>query len=218
MTKGCLVLEGGAFRGLYSQGVMDGMNYVISRIINILITVVTLVIVVGYFREDGKWSPDRGKKAFRYYTTQSNVLCAVSTLCICLFPQAQWTYYLKVVGTAAVTVTMLTVLLFLGRIYGYGPLLKGSESFMHLINPLLAIVSLCVFERRGIGFAASFIGLLPVALYAPLYLYNVVFAPQEKRWDDFYAFNRDGRWWIAYVMMLAGTAVICLGLYVMLNV
>ena len=188
-----------------------------SLFINITIFVITTILVIGFFREEGRWSPARGKRAFRYFTTQSNVLCAISALFMCLFTDTDLAYYLKVMGTAAVTVTMLTVLLFLGRLYGYKPLLKGSDLFMHLVTPLLAIVSLCVFERRGIGFLTSFIGVIPVALYAPLYLYNVVYAPEEKRWEDFYGFNRDGKWRISYAFMLTGTAVICVAFYIILN-
>ena len=188
-----------------------------SLFINITIFVITTILVIGFFREEGRWSPARGKRAFRYFTTQSNVLCAISALFMCLFTDTDLAYYLKVMGTAAVTVTMLTVLLFLGRLYGYKSLLKGSDLFMHLVTPLLAIVSLCVFERRGIGFLTSFIGVIPVALYAPLYLYNVVYAPEEKRWEDFYGFNRDGKWRISYAIMLAGTAVICVAFYIILN-
>ena len=193
------------------------MRSVFSLFINIIIIIITTILVVRFFREDDKWSPARGKKAFRYFTTQSNVLCAVSALAMCLFPDKDWAYYLKVMGTAAVTVTMLTVLIFLSRLYGYKALLTGSDLFMHLITPLLTIISLCVFERRGISFLASFIGVIPVALYAPLYLYNVIYAPEEKRWEDFYGFNRDGKWPVAYALMVAGTAVICVVFYMVLN-
>lgn len=193
------------------------MRQEISLFINIIIIITTVILVVRFFREDGRWNPARGKRAFRYFTTQSNVLCAVSVLAMCLFPEADWAYYLKVMGTVAVTVTMLTVLIFLGRIYGYKPLLTGSDLFMHLITPLLAIVSLCVFERRGISFLGSLIGVIPVALYAPLYLYNVVYAPEEKRWEDFYGFNRDGKWPVAYALMVAGAAVICVVYCFVLN-
>ena len=193
------------------------MGLGLSLFINIIIIVTTTILVIRFFRENGGWSPARGKKAFRYFTTQSNVLCAISALFMCLFPEADWAYYLKVMGTVTVTVTMLTVLIFLGRIYGYKPLLTGSDLFMHLITPLLAIVSLCVFERRGISFLAAFIGVIPVALYAPLYLYNVVYAPEEKRWEDFYGFNRDGTWPVAYALMIAGASVICVVYYFVLN-
>ena len=196
---------------------MTNLSRNVSFVINITIFVLTFFLVVRFFREDGRWSLARGKRAFRYFTTQSNVLCAISALFMCFFPETKWAYFLKIMGTAAVTVTMLTVLIFLGRIYGYKPLLSGSDLFMHLITPLLAIVSLCVFERRGIGFLASFMGVIPVALYAPLYLYNVVYAPEEKRWEDFYGFNRDGKWPIAYALMLVGAAVICVVYYFVLN-
>ena len=189
-----------------------------SIAINIIIIIITTILVIRFFREDGRWSPARGKRAFRYFTTQSNVLCAISALFMCLFPEADWTYYLKLMGTAAVTVTMLTVLIFLGRLYGYKVLLIGSDLFMHLITPLLAIISLCGFVRRGIGFLTSFIGIIPVVLYAPLYLYNVVYAPEDKRWEDFYGFNRNGKWPVAYAVMLAGNALICVVFYAVLNI
>ncbi len=193
------------------------MNHTISFCINIIIFIITFVLVISVFREDGKWSPARAKRAFRFFTLQSNVLCAISALCVCLFPDADWAYYLKIIGTAGVMVTMLTVLIFLGQVYGYKPLLAGSDLFMHLLTPLMALISLVLFERRGIGFWTSFIGLLPVALYAPLYLYKIKYAPEDKRWEDFYAFNRTGKWWLSYAFMLIGTALICLCLYFLLN-
>jgi hypothetical protein len=195
----------------------DFLNHTISFCINIIIFIITFVLVISVFREDGKWSPARAKRAFRFFTLQSNVLCAISALCVCLFPDADWAYYLKIIGTAGVMVTMLTVLIFLGQVYGYKPLLAGSDLFMHLLTPLMALISLVLFERRGIGFWTSFIGLLPVALYAPLYLYKIKYAPEDKRWEDFYAFNRTGKWWLSYAFMLIGTALICLCLYFLLN-
>ncbi len=193
------------------------MRQGLSFTTNIIIIIITVIFVVGFFREDGKWSLARGKHAFRYFTTQSNVLCAVSALVMCLFPDPGWAYYLKVMGTAAVTVTMFTVLFFLGRIYGYAVLFTGSDLFMHLITPLLAIVSLCIFERRGISFGAAFLGMLPVVLYAPLYLYKAIYAPEDKRWEDFYGFNTHGRWKLSYVLMHIGAALICIVLYFVLN-
>lgn len=196
---------------------MNSTNSIISFIINLIIVILTFAMIICLFRQDGKWSVKRGKNALRYFTTQSNLLCAVSSLCMCLFPDETWAYYLKVVGTAGVTVTMLTVFLFLARVYGIGPLLKGFDLFMHLLTPLMAIASLCIFERRGIGLGGAFLGLLPVALYAPLYLYKIVYASEDKKWEDFYGFNVDGKWKMSYVVMHLGTALICVALYFVLN-
>ena len=46
-----------------------------------------------------------------------------------------------------------------------------------------------------------------------LYLWKVVYCPEEKRWEDFYGFNKDGKWPVSYGIMIAGTLVICLLFY-----
>ena len=197
---------------------MNNYNSAISFVINLIIFLVTLISTVQLFFKDRKWFPQRAREAFRFFTVQSNALCAVSALFMLLFPAAEWTYYLKIIGTSAVAVTMMTVLLFLGPVFGYQYMFKGSDLFMHLLTPLMALVSLCVFERRGISFAKSFIGIIPVALYGPLYMYKILFAPEGKRWEDFYGFNRGGKWKVSYVLMHLGTVVICVFLYLLLNI
>jgi hypothetical protein len=36
--------------------------------------------------------------------------------------------------------------------------------------------------------------------------------PEGKRWDDFYGFNKNGKWPVMFAVMLTGTFLICLGL------
>ena len=196
----------------------------VDRFLNTLIVLLTLLIVVSFFRKDGQWVPERGKFALRFFTTLSNILCAAACLLTALAMNAggvpEWIWTLKYIGTAAVTVTMLTVLLFLAPSFGKGALkvlLSGTDLFMHLITPLLALVSFCVFERQGMTFCESLWGLLPVLLYGPLYLYKILFAPPEKRWDDFYGFNKQGKWPVAFAAMVAGTFAICMGIMALQN-
>ena len=184
-----------------------------SGLINGIIFVITLTLLVRISRKDGAWSLPNLVKAFRYFTVQSNAFCAAASLLMCLFPGARWAWTLKYVGTAAVTVTMLTVLLFLGPSMGsYKPLLTGPDFFMHLLTPLLALLSFLVFERRGMGFAAALWGMLPVALYGVRYLYKAVFAPEDRRWEDFYGFNKGGKWPVAFMAMMLGGFGVCMGL------
>ena len=196
----------------------------VDRFLNTLIALLTLLIVVSFFRKDGQWVPERGKFALRFFTTLSNILCAAACLLTALAMNAggvpEWIWTLKYIGTAAVTVTMLTVLLFLAPSFGKGALkvlLSGTDLFMHLITPLLALVSFCVFERQGMTFLQSLWGMLPVLLYGPLYLYKILFAPPEKRWDDFYGFNKQGKWPVAFAAMVAGTFAICMGIMALQN-
>ncbi len=118
------------------------------------------------------------------------------------------------------TVTMLTVFLFLAPSVGkdwVSVLLKKSDLFMHLITPLLALASFCFLEKRGMSFGTALLGMLPVALYGPWYLYKILYAPAEKRWDDFYGFDKGGKWPISFVMMAIGTFLICMGLMALQN-
>ena len=193
--------------------------------LNILIALITLIIVVSFFRKEGQWVPERGKFALRFFTTLSNMLCAAACLLTALAINAggipEWIWMLKYIGTAAVTVTMLTVLFFLAPSFGKGALkvlLSGTDLFMHLITPLLALVSFCVFEKRGMTFCQSLWGMLPVVLYGPVYLYKILFALPEKRWDDFYGFNKQGKWPIAFAGMVIGTFLICMGIMALQNV
>ncbi len=188
-----------------------------SFLLNALIFLVTLFFTVRFFRRDGRWSWANGRPAFRFFTVLSNVLCALSALGMCLFPGQAWAWTLKYLGTLTVTVTMVTVLLFLGPTMGYGVLFKGSDLFMHLITPLLALVSFCVFERRGMSLGFSLLGLLPVFAYGTFYLYKIKYAPAAKRWDDFYGYNRGGRWPVSYAAMMAGTLLLCLALRFLQN-
>ena len=67
-----------------------------------------------------------------------------------------------------------------------------------------------VLERGKMSIGTAFLGLIPVIAYGLLYLYKVIYAPEEKRWPDFYGFNRNGKWPVSYAAMVAGTIVICL--------
>ena len=183
-------------------------------LLNGTIVLITLAITLRFSREKGRWKPERLKGAFRFFTVQSNVLCALAALLMCVAPGAGWVWLLKYVGTAAVTVTMLTVFLFLGpSLGGYRDLLRGADFFMHLVTPLLALISFCVLERRGLCFGAAMTGLIPVALYGSLYAYKILYAPPERAWEDFYGFNKNGKWYISLAAMLLGTFLICLGLW-----
>ena len=194
-------------------------------ILNLLVFLVTLVLVARFFRKDGQWAPEQARFAFRFYTCQSNVLCAVTALLVAVFRLAGslpgWVWMLKYIGTAAVTVTMLTVFLFLAPSVGKDwvkVLLKGGNNmFMHLLTPLMALFSFCVLEKQGMSFLQCLAGLLPVALYGPMYLYKILFTEPTKRWEDFYGFNRGGKWPLAFAAMLAGTFLTCLGIMALQN-
>ncbi len=183
---------------------------------NIFIILVTAFSFVLCFRNgEGKWSLQSGRRALRFFTILSNVLCAFASLLVLIsfrkgdLPLGVWLF--KYIATSSVTVTFLTVMVFLGPTLGYKDQLKGLSFFLHLLNPLFSVISFCFLERvYPLSFAVSLLGLLPVVLYGILYLYKVVFTNQ---WEDFYGFNKNGKWKISFSAMLVGTLFVCVLLW-----
>lgn len=185
--------------------------------INALIFVLTMILTARFFHKDGTWRFSNGASAFHYFTVQSNVFCAVSAFLMCFSSSSTWVWTLKFIGTVAVTITMLTVFLFLGPNLGYKKLLSGTELYMHLVTPLLAIISFFCFEKQGMPIQTALSGVLPVLLYGALYLYKVIYAPERKRWDDFYGFNKNGNWPVSFAAMLTGSLAVCMLFYFVQN-
>ena len=183
---------------------------------NLIVVVFTAVCLCVCFRKDGKWNMQAGLRALRFFTTLSNVLCAVASLLVLLtlrqgVPFGIW--LLKYIGTAAVAVTFMTVMVFLGPTMGYKDQLKGFAFYLHVSGPLIAIISFCFLERRyPLSFALSLTGMLPVILYGSFYLNRVVVA---KKWDDFYGFNKSGKWQISFSAMVAGSFLLCILLWLL---
>ena len=183
---------------------------------NALIVVFTALCLCACFRKEGKWNLQSGLRSLRFFTTLSNVLCAVASLLVLLtlrqgVPFGIW--LLKYIGTAAVGVTFMTVMVFLGPTMGYRDQLKGFAFYLHVSGPLIAAISFCFLERwYPLSFALAFTGMLPVVLYGAVYLNRVVVA---KRWDDFYGFNKSGKWQISFSAMVAGSFLLCLILWLL---
>ena len=156
-------------------------------------------------------------EVMRYFTAQSNLLCAaaalLTALCRVFGGAPNGVLLLKYAGTAAVTVTLLTVLFFLGPKLGYRKLLAGPDLFLHLICPVLAILSHILWDKPRMSFAGVLIGVLPVALYGALYFYKVVLVGGERGWPDLYGFNRGGKWPVSCVAMLLGSFAVSLLLW-----
>ena len=201
------------------RGRGDGTVRLASIIINIAIFLTTLVMLLRCFREGAEWQLERGLKCLRYFTVLSNVFCAVAALFMAIaqlrggVPHV--VFMLKYVGTVAVTVTLATVFLFLGPSLGsYKTLLEGDNLYLHLIGPLLALLSFCLLEKRPMTFASTLWGMMPVLLYGAVYLFQVALAPEDRRWEDFYGFHRRRPSALTYAGVTLGAYMICVLLWI----
>ena len=186
-----------------------------DSVINILIFVITAISILFCFRKDGHWDLQKGLKSLRFFTILSNLFCAISALLLVL-SSSYWTWLLKYVGTAAVTVTLLTVMFFLGPNMGFKQMLSGKDLYPHLCGPLMAIVSFCFMERWYVlSFPLSLLGILPVIIYGFIYLFEVVI---RKNWEDFYGYNKDGKWKLSMAAMFAGGFAVCMLIWILYSI
>ena len=192
---------------------MANLKQIIDIILNLIVFADMVFFTIISFKNDEGWKLKNGKRPLKYFTFLSNVHLAVASLLIVILPNSFIVWMIKYTGTAAVTVTMITVLVFLGPTIGYKKVLTGRELWMHLINPLIAIFTFTILERRSLPFVYSLFGMLPVILYGIMYLYKVLLAKEEKRWDDFYGYNKGGKWYISIILMMIGTFAICMAYY-----
>lgn len=195
-----------------------------DTILNLLIVLFTAVSFLFCFRnKEGEWALQNGRYMLRFFTILSNLFSALASL-IALFllrsgslPYGIW--LIKYIATASVTVTFLTVMVFLGPTLGYKNQLSGWSLYLHLAGPIFAILSFCFYERfYFLSFLSSLWGIAPVILYGILYLKKVVFSSGNSQWDDFYGFNKNGKWKISFSAMVAGAFLVCILLWLLCRI
>ena len=189
----------------------------VDRLINLLIFGLTVYAYVTCFRTDGRWDRKVGLGALRYFTLLSNLFCAAASLLVALtLPKIPYGIWItKYIAVCAVTVTCVTVLVFLGPVAGYRNMLSGRDFYFHLAGPVLAMISFCFLERQHtLTFTASLLGALPVLIYGLVYFDRVVI---RHKWDDFYGYNKNGNWPISMAAMFVGAFLVCMLLRFLYN-
>ena len=186
----------------------------LDLVMNVADFVLIFFSIMWFFKVDGAGNMlNSGTGCFIYFTNDSNILAALC--CLLLVPFnikalksgkdeiPAWALLLKFVGTVAVTLTLMVVVLFLGPTQGYGIMFAGVCLPLHLICPLLCIVSFCFLERGlTLSKKQTWYGIIPTVIYGTVYLIAVVFV---QCWDDFYGFNIGGMWYVSYVVLPAVT-------------
>ena len=187
---------------------LDPIRTALSMACNLTLAVWMTLCVIHFFTDDSKDAGSRGVNCFRYFTIDSNLLVSAAGICMMIAeiaalaggaPIPEWVYTLKFAGTSAVTVTLLTVLLFLGLTQGYRKVFANDNLYMHLIGPLIAILSFCFLERGApIPTSGLIFAVLPTVVYGAVYLTMVLIT---QKWEDFYGFNTGGRWYVSMLIV-----------------
>ena len=126
-------------------------------------------------------------RIFKYFTTLSNILMGLVALMLAIVEIISLKnnksinkiyYFIKYIATISVTITFLTVALFLAPVF-YGKrffdAFHDTNFFYHFLNPVLSIIVFLFFENtKTIKFKQTFFGLIPFALYSIYYVIEAV--------------------------------------------
>lgn len=192
---------------------------VLSLLCNLALAALVAYAMSWFYTDIGRGNMAVGGNAcYRFFTVDSNILAALCGLVLIPFNIKgiaagedripKWALTLKYIGTVAVSLTLIVVVVFLGPTQGYALMFDGNCLYLHLINPLLAMVSFCCFETAvPLTKKQMLLGLIPTFVYGTVYLFVVWLFPI---WPDFYGFTRGGLWYVSYIAMHVGTLIICL--------
>ena len=191
-----------------------------ALLLNIAVVIATASIVASYFFYSRNPLVKSGFDSFQFFTTDSNVLAALSSLVMIPYevqilrgkrkklPHAAIVF--KYIGMTSVMLTFLTVMVLLMPTYGAVFTLLGTTFYMHLTGPLTALATFLFLETDSkIKLPETVLAIIPSLLYGAVYLTQVVFIGEKNGgWSDFYTFNRGGYWYIAMVVIIGVTYLI----------
>ena len=163
-----------------------------------------------------------GIQTFYMFTVNSNILAGLSMM-LCLpytidglrtgnYHLPDWVVVLMQVTVTAVALTFLVSLFILSPVKGFRLIFSGSRFFLHGVCPVLSIVTFCCFiNSHLVRLREIALALVPVLVYAVVYLIMVVFIGEEHGgWDDFYGFVTRVPLWVSVVVILPSACGIAL--------
>ena len=188
----------------------------------IIFLAMVIACVMMFTSKEAQTLSEGGIGFLKYFTTQSNILIGLASLLSFIYLLIKkdkyplWLATTKMVATTAVFVTFITVMVWLGPIYGYPFLLSGANLFMHLLIPVASIAQfLTIIPHKEAKFVSNCFSMIPVFLYGVFYLSNL--AANNGYGNVNYDWYQFGRFGIGFgILIFMGMLAICFGLSVAL--
>ena len=119
--------------------------------INIVLIILEIIgIIMGFI--------EGGVPVFKYYTQESNILCLISSIIVLFYLIKNKKYSKSVslfryISVVCLTITCLVVIFVLAPMYNfdyYWLLYRNSSLYLHLLCPLLSVISFLFFEDHNL--------------------------------------------------------------------
>ena len=165
-------------------------------------------------------------EALKFFTVDSNLLMGAAALLfgilevLLLLGKIQklpkWAYIVKHTGTVGVVLTFITTACFLAPflVDDYWLLFRNSNLFFHAVIPILSMITwVCLENTDEMTWKHSFIGVIPMAIYAVFYCATAFSHVEDGKVPieyDWYGFVQGGVAFAAVSLpvMLLGTFAI----------
>ena len=212
------------------------MKNKISIVLNSIIVILSIIGTIFMLEGIEFMGPEHTLAAtriemFKFYTVDSNILMGVVSAVFIVFELRlikgkidiipTQVYVLKLIGTVGVTLTFLTVVLYLGHIAenGFFSMFMNTNLFFHFIIPVLSMITFIFLEKTDqIKFKHTFIGTTTMLVYAVFYVINILLHIENGKVSpkyDWYWFVQQGIWSMIIVLplMIVFTYIISLCLW-----
>ena len=185
----------------------------VLNIIIVLFTILALIMMFNGIKISNGYEPVVEKTSismFKLFTVDSNLLMGIVALIFVILEYqilkgtrkdiSKNMYILKLMATTAVGLTFFVVFVYLGPISKGGILsmLRNSNFFLHLIVPVLSIITFIFFEKNDkLKFRYVFCGLIPTLFYGVFYIINILIHMENYKVSpiyDWYWFVQNGVW------------------------
>lgn len=196
----------------------------IALFINVIIVICTIVATIimftGYKFMPGNDIVLQSTRIgmFKFFTVDSNLFMGIVSLIFAIEEYKLLSgktnsidikkYNLKLMSTAGVSLTFLTVVFYLGPISDGGiySMMLNSNLFFHLIIPILSIINFVFFENTNkLKLKHSLCGMIPMFIYSIYYIINIFTHVENGKVSveyDWYWFVQNGLWSCIIVMPL----------------
>ncbi len=154
------------------------------KIFNVLMAIIILYEWMQMFIGTNSLLSSSSFTSLKYFTVLSNLLEAFA--CILLVLNHRRAHLFKYIAATSVSLTFLVVMVFLGPIFGYPFMFKGTNFWFHLVIPVLSVFEFITLNQQTFTRKANTLVVLPMLIYGIGYVVNIVVNGLEG--NDWYAF------------------------------
>ncbi|MBQ3292290.1 MAG: hypothetical protein IJH43_07935 [Mogibacterium sp.] len=175
------------------------MNKIRFRIVlNIIIIAASIGAWLVMVFAKGGMLTDTGLRSLKYFTVLSNLFegtaCIIWILAVsCIRPDENKIIRaekIKYMAAVSVALTFITVMTFLGPLYGYISMLSGVNFFLHLFVPVAALAECIFISDTEYTKADNRLAVVPMLIYGAAYIGNTLINgigewPDTNDWYSF---------------------------------